>query len=209
MDPLLTDPPEVVSLTMRVVDDNTAGDTSVLQVDVDFDIEVLEINQAPVLDSNLCADIEVKQGESASCLISFSDPNSADSLTYSIETPQTWLSNTAGTLNINTLTSTPFNTYSVTFRATDDNSAAHPSVLYIDETFDIIVVETNFAPTLNTETCDTLSIQQGESASCSVSVDDLNVGDSHSFAFLSGPSWAGNVDGAVTLAPELSTATGV
>lgn len=79
-------------------------------------------------------------------------------MTYSIETPQTWLSNTDDTLDINTLTTTPFNTYAITVRATDDNSAAHPSVLYTEETFNIILLETNFVPTLSSENCDTLQV---------------------------------------------------
>lgn len=185
VDPLLTDAPGTTSLTLRVQDDNSAADTSELFVDVSFDIEILEINQAPQQVSNLCTGLQIRQGASTTCAVTYSDPNSGDSLTYSLEVNPAWVTITGGTLNIDPLTSTPFALYSITVRATDNNSVGHPSVLFTEETFNIEVLETNFAPTLNSEDCSSLQVYQTESGGCTVAIDDENGADTLTYSFLS------------------------
>ena len=84
--------------------------------------------------------------------MSFSDPNLSDTMTYSLQSPPSWISNFQGTLSINTNFDTPAQIYSITVRVEDNNSSGFPSILFTDETFNLEVIVTNFAPTGNAGT---------------------------------------------------------
>jgi len=71
------------------------------------------------------------------------DDDEADSLSYSVQTPYSWLSYNAGIVSINKTPSTPVQVYTIVVRAAflrklmTDYSSEYISVLFVEETFTI------------------------------------------------------------------------
>jgi len=129
-------------------------------------------------------------------------------LTYSLQSPPSWISNSQGTLSINTNFDTPAQIYSITVRVEDNNSSGFPSILFTDETFNLEVIVTNFAPTGNAGTCADVSMRQGETITCSIIVSDLNSADTLSYSLITSEGFASHLFTTVTLAPSFLTPIG-
>ena len=155
-----------VTVTAKDASDTTVSDT--------FRITVANTNDAPTV-ANVIPDQSATEDSAFSFAFAantFADVDVGDSLTYTASGLPGWLIFNAGT---RTFSGTPLNanvgTVSITVTATDLSSATG------SDTFDIVVANTNDAPTVANANA-VVTINEGQTAANTGSFADVDLGDS-------------------------------
>jgi len=164
------------SLTLTVNDGEGGSDS------VEFSIAVSLSNHAPTIDSS--ADAEVDEDSPYSVTFTASDSDN-DDLTFSVTGKPDWLSG-AQDGNTYTLSGTPLNS---------DVGTSGPIIVSVSDgttsasadSFSLTVLNTNDAPTISGTPL--TAATAGSPVSFSVSVEDVDQGDSHTFSISNNPSW--------------------
>lgn len=122
-------------------DDNTAGhDDGPITYRYYFAVIVKKPNYAPTIDVMTCDGIKLNKGDDpATCFLEASDPNPADTLSYSFLTSYSWVSFDDGVFSIAPDSGVGYGTYQVGLRVEDDNTQGYSSALYADTYFDVVI----------------------------------------------------------------------
>ena len=170
------------SITVR------ATDASGAFVEDQFDIVVANTNDTPTL-ANAIADQAATEDVAFSFQFAantFADVDVGDNLTYSANGVPSWLSFNAGT---RAFSGTPANadvgTHTITVRATDGSGA------FVEDTFDIVVSNTNDTPTLANPIGDQAATEDSAFGFqfAANTFDDVDVSESLSYTASGVPSW--------------------
>ncbi|MEL4282928.1 putative Ig domain-containing protein, partial [Shewanella mangrovisoli] len=157
-----------------------ATDVDGLTADQSFTIVVANVNDAPTISSTALT--SATQDAAYSYTLVATDSDVGDSLTLSAVTLPSWLSFNAAT---GVLSGTPTNanvgSHAVLLRATDGDG------LTIDQSFTIVVVNVNDAPTISSTAL--TSASQDAAYSYTLVATDSDVGDSITLSAVTLPSW--------------------
>ncbi len=165
-----------------------ATDVSGAFVEDTFDLVVANTNDAPTI-ANPIANQNATEDVSFSFQFAantFNDVDVGDVLTYAASGVPAWLSFDAAT---RTFTGTPANadvgTHSITVRATDASGA------FVEDTFDLVVANTNDAPTIANPISDQVTAEDAPfSFQFAVNAfSDVDVGDSLTYTASGVPGW--------------------